>query len=222
LEGSGGRFRAQAAIPKELTMRANATQWRLTTLLLAGALCAMPALAEKPDHAGGPKQGKHADKAERKADKREEKAERKADKREEKAERKADKQQAKARDDRAEQRAGVVDQRGRPGRQEPRQGAYFDDRHREAVRTYYVRNDGGRACPPGLAKKNNGCMPPGQAKKWQVGQRLPTGVTYTSVPRPILVQLPPQPQGYRYVRVSTDILLIAITTQLVVDAILLQ
>jgi hypothetical protein len=28
------------------------------------------------------------------------------------------------------------------------------------------------SCPPGLAKKNNGCMPPGQAKKmYDVGQR---------------------------------------------------
>ena len=27
-------------------------------------------------------------------------------------------------------------------------------------------------CPPGLAKKNNGCMPPGQAKnRYEVGQR---------------------------------------------------
>lgn len=31
-------------------------------------------------------------------------------------------------------------------------------------------------CPPGLAKKNNGCMPPGQAKKlYNVGQRFPQG-----------------------------------------------
>lgn len=29
-------------------------------------------------------------------------------------------------------------------------------------------------CPPGLAKKHNGCMPPGQAKKlYRVGQRFP-------------------------------------------------
>ena len=27
-------------------------------------------------------------------------------------------------------------------------------------------------CPPGLAKKNNGCMPPGQAKKLYAGQRF--------------------------------------------------
>jgi hypothetical protein len=29
-------------------------------------------------------------------------------------------------------------------------------------------------CPPGLAKKHNGCMPPGQAKKlYNIGQRWP-------------------------------------------------
>lgn len=33
---------------------------------------------------------------------------------------------------------------------------------------------GGGGCPPGLAKKNNGCMPPGQAKKlYRTGQRFP-------------------------------------------------
>ena len=31
-------------------------------------------------------------------------------------------------------------------------------------------------CPPGLAKKNNGCLPPGQAKKlYNIGQRWPMG-----------------------------------------------
>ena len=33
---------------------------------------------------------------------------------------------------------------------------------------------GGGGCPPGLAKKNSGCLPPGQAKKlYNVGQRYP-------------------------------------------------
>jgi hypothetical protein len=33
---------------------------------------------------------------------------------------------------------------------------------------------GVRGCPPGLAKKHNGCMPPGQAKKlFHTGQRFP-------------------------------------------------
>src|SRR5215208_4293436 len=30
-------------------------------------------------------------------------------------------------------------------------------------------------CPPGLAKKHNGCMPPGQTKKLLRGQRFPEG-----------------------------------------------
>lgn len=35
----------------------------------------------------------------------------------------------------------------------------------------YALNAGG-GCPPGLAKKNNGCLPPGQARKlYNVGQR---------------------------------------------------
>ena len=34
-------------------------------------------------------------------------------------------------------------------------------------------------CPPGLAKKNNGCLPPGQAKKrYNIGQRFPTSYGY--------------------------------------------
>src|SRR3569623_1751582 len=38
-------------------------------------------------------------------------------------------------------------------------GAYFNDHHREAVRTYYSQHYGqGKGCPPGLAKKNNGCL----------------------------------------------------------------
>lgn len=37
-------------------------------------------------------------------------------------------------------------------------------------RLYALNAHGG--CPPGLAKKNNGCLPPGQAKKlYNVGQR---------------------------------------------------
>lgn len=41
-------------------------------------------------------------------------------------------------------------------------------------------------CPPGLAKKNNGCLPPGQARKLAVGQRMPMGYanpySYNQIP----------------------------------------
>jgi len=37
----------------------------------------------------------------------------------------------------------------------------------------------GHSCPPGLAKKNNGCLPPGQAKKlYNRGQRWPGNYGY--------------------------------------------
>ena len=41
-------------------------------------------------------------------------------------------------------------------------------------------------CPPGLAKKHNGCMPPGQARKLARGQRWHNGYgslyTYNRIP----------------------------------------
>jgi len=89
-----------------------------------------------------------------------------------------------------------------------RPGAFFTDKHREFAHRYYVEHYGdGRHCPPGLAKKHNGCMPPGQARTWVVGQPIPAGVTLYAVPQPVLVQLPPAPVGYSYSRVGADITL---------------
>ena len=43
----------------------------------------------------------------------------------------------------------------------------------------YVVGYGAGGCPPGLAKKNNGCLPPGQAKKlYNTGQRWPGNYGY--------------------------------------------
>ncbi len=104
-------------------------------------------------------------------------------------------------------------------RRDARVGGYFHEHDRQVVRVYYEDHYGGRkGCPPGLAKKNNGCLPPGQAKKYQVGQPLPAGVVVYPVPQPVLVQLPPAPAGHKYVRVAADILLIAVGTSMVVDA----
>jgi Ni/Co efflux regulator RcnB len=104
---------------------------------------------------------------------------------------------------------------------EAREGAYFDDRHREEVRRYYVEHYGGpKGCPPGLAKKHNGCMPPGQARRWEVGQPIPRDVVVYSVPQPVLTVLPPAPVGYRYQRVGGDLVLVHISDRLVVDVML--
>ena len=98
-------------------------------------------------------------------------------------------------------------------------GAYFQDRQRQAVLQYYGSQQAKGRCPPGLAKKNNGCMPPGQAKKWSVGQPLPGTLTYYPVPRSVISQIGLPPDGYKYVRVANDLLLVAIGTMMVVDAI---
>lgn len=72
---------------------------------------------------------------------------------------------------------------------------------------------------PWRVKKGNGCQPPGQAKAWSRGRPLPARVVYYEVPRQIVAVLPPPPAHHRYVRVAADILLIAIGTGIVVDAI---
>ena len=105
------------------------------------------------------------------------------------------------------------------GRLTPRQGAHFVDQHRGYVREYYGQEFGRGFCPPGLAKKNNGCMPPGQVKKWQIGRPLPGDVVFYDLPPRLVVQIGAPPAGYRYVRTAADILLIAIGTGMVIDAI---
>ncbi|HZW24763.1 MAG TPA: hypothetical protein VFF26_04690 [Gallionella sp.] len=96
---------------------------------------------------------------------------------------------------------------------------HFNDDQRTVLREYFEGQSRAGRCPPGLAKKNNGCLPPGQAKKWAVGQRLPRDVIFYDLPPKLVVQLGTPPAGHRYVRVAADILLIAVGTAMVVDAI---
>jgi len=96
---------------------------------------------------------------------------------------------------------------------------YFGEHDRVVVRDYYEEHYSKGRCPPGLAKKHNGCMPPGQAKKWTRGHPLPRGVIYHDLPPRVVVELGTPPRGHKYVRVAADILLIAVGTGMVVDAI---
>ena len=90
---------------------------------------------------------------------------------------------------------------------------------RRMVSDYYGHQARAGNCPPGLAKKHNGCLPPGQAKKWRRGAPLPVGLQYHDLPYELLHRLPPPPPNYRYVQVAGDVLMIAIGTSMVVDAI---
>ena len=93
------------------------------------------------------------------------------------------------------------------------------DNDRMIVRDYYGGMIARGHCPPGLAKKHNGCMPPGQAKKWAIGRPLARDVIFHDLPHDLSIRLSLPPQGYKYVRVAADILMIAVGTGLVVGAI---
>jgi hypothetical protein len=96
---------------------------------------------------------------------------------------------------------------------------HFSEESRISIHKYYGDKFRSGRCPPGLAKKNNGCMPPGQAKKWMIGRPLPRDVIFYDLPPAVLVQLGPVPSRHRFVRVASDILMIALGTGMVVDAI---
>ena len=95
----------------------------------------------------------------------------------------------------------------------------FPDADRRTIHDYYGDAARQGKCPPGLAKKNNGCMPPGQAKKWELGRPLPRDTIFFPIPPDLLGRIAPPPRGHRYVRVGSDVLMIKSTTGLVAAAI---
>ena len=105
-------------------------------------------------------------------------------------------------------------------REEIRQGAYFNDQQRAYARQYYSTTyKDGKRCPPGLAKNNNGCMPPGQVQDLVVGQPIPSNIKVYQVAQPVIQKLPPAPVGYRYERIGGDIVLIQQQNNIIVDVI---
>lgn len=74
-------------------------------------------------------------------------------------------------------------------------------------------------CPPGLAKKHNGCLPPGQAKKVYrdavIGHHVPPNAVYV-IPQRVRVSLPRPPFGYRYAVVNDQVVLVS-RSNVVVD-----
>ncbi len=96
----------------------------------------------------------------------------------------------------------------------------FSAAQREAAQQYFVKEHGRGNCPPGLAKKQNGCLPPGQAKKrYVVGHTLPQGVAIAPVPAELSVRIGPVQVGYQYGMIDGDLVKLAAGTLLVVDAI---
>lgn len=95
----------------------------------------------------------------------------------------------------------------------------FGGGERQLIREYYDPRFLAGNCPPGLVPYGNDCRPRGHAHGWHRGQRLPSTVVYYPLPRDLRSRMPPPPRGHDYVRVGADILMIAVGTRLVVDAI---
>jgi hypothetical protein len=93
----------------------------------------------------------------------------------------------------------------------------FTTNERDLIGGYYAGQTAKGHCPPGLAKKGNGCMPPGQARAYTIGQPWPAGVTYYALPNDLLGRLSP-PAGYRYVQSGSDVLMLAMGSNMVVSA----
>lgn len=105
-----------------------------------------------------------------------------------------------------------------PGRAGPPVTVVVADRDRRTVYGYYRTEYVAGNCPPGLAKKNKGCLPPGQAgKTWVVGQPLAPTVVYYPLPPPLVRQLEPPPPGYDYVRVDNDVVLMENANRMIID-----
>lgn len=102
-----------------------------------------------------------------------------------------------------------------------RDRAYIRDSDKVIIRQYIVNDYRARYhCPPGLARKHNGCLPPGHAR-YYIGQPLPSYLEWRPVPRPLLVRLQPVPYGYRYIMVDNDVLLMSEASHEIIDAITL-
>ena len=118
-------------------------------------------------------------------------------------------------------RNGIMDSRERGFRDRDRDGR--DDRFEDGRDDRFEDGRDGRFaannCPPGLAKKNNGCLPPGQAKRtFSQGQRVPNGydyyTDYANIPQQYRTQYNLDPNS-RYIYRNDQIYVVDPRTSLV-------
>lgn len=129
----------------------------------------------------------------------------------------------KAKHDKAHEDAKHSGRKGQNGRHGGGTGstAKIETEDRVRIQAYFGDGYGQRDCPPGLAKKNNGCVPPGQAKKYARGDVVPGNIQLVVLPAELEVRLRPLPSGYVYRRVDGDVLVVAEAARKVIDIVVL-
>ena len=93
------------------------------------------------------------------------------------------------------------------------------DLNRDGIDDRAQNRYGGAACPPGLAKKDPACVPPGQAKRmFEQGQRVPLGYNfytdYNRIPERFHSQVP-YLETNRYIYRDNRVYIVDPTTRLV-------
>ncbi len=91
----------------------------------------------------------------------------------------------------------------------------FSAAQMQAARGYYAE-EGHQGYAMPQHNMRGGAMP---MARWQRGQALPKGAMAYPLPRPLILAIGTAPAGYHYVRIDRDILLVAETSGMVVDAI---
>ncbi len=115
---------------------------------------------------------------------------------------------------------GEHDSKREPGNHRPGSAKVYVNigtPHRSVFTNYYTSYYARGHCPPGLAKKDNGCLPPGHAKRFVIGQALPHYVVYSALPPDLALRVA-APAGYSYVYLDGHVLLMSLSTRLVVDS----
>ena len=92
----------------------------------------------------------------------------------------------------------------------------ISDKDRVAIRDHFAALMAKGNCPPDLQKTPAGCVATAP-KTWAVGKVLPGGVVAHPLPDPLLAKLTPPPGGYRYGRTGSDVLLLAVSGNMVMD-----
>ncbi len=95
----------------------------------------------------------------------------------------------------------------------------FESSERSSIQSWY-REEYTRTgnCPPGLARKNNGCMPPGQAKRmWNVGSPLPPDLSIEPLPPMLRGALVAPLPGYDYGYVGGEVIIFGVQSRVVID-----
>jgi len=140
------------------------------SILVAGVLTSFlitagPALAKKPEWAGNDKGGKHHSGGG------------------------YEKQRGNDRD-RGGHRESYRSDHG-----DRRSHRHFSDQHHVVINNYYVNQWKSGPCPPGLAKKRNGCVPPGMRKVGRTAGRCRAMSSIMSCRRPFWCSWGRPPRG---------------------------